>query len=167
MYRTIRNLVIAIPLATVGLTMVNVTAATAGPNGPIIIGQPEDKPDPHPKPKPKFDNDLPLKDAPKPKGPKAPKPVAKPQGGKQVVVPAAVAPKTEVAKKAVVVEVISAHGSADSIDRSDVLFVSGPAETKLTADTSDDSMDLTWLLIGGGIITASGAAFAARKRSNA
>jgi len=28
-------------------------------------------------------------------------------------------------------------------------------------------MDLTWLLIGGGIVTATGAAFAARKRSNA
>ncbi len=77
MNRIIRNLVIAVPLATVGLTMVNTAAATAGPNGPIIIGQPKDKPEPHPGPK--FDNDLPLKDAPKPKGPKdkAPKPPKK------------------------------------------------------------------------------------------
>ena len=37
MNRIIRNLVITIPLATVGLTMVNVTAATAGPNGPDVI----------------------------------------------------------------------------------------------------------------------------------
>ncbi|WP_344770988.1 hypothetical protein, partial [Aeromicrobium panaciterrae] len=40
MNRTIRNLVIAVPLATVGLTMVNVAAATAGPidpNFPIAI----------------------------------------------------------------------------------------------------------------------------------
>ena len=175
MNRTIRNLVIAVPLATVGLTMVNVAAATAGPNGPVIIIQPNGG-DPEPKP------DFPIKDAPKPKGPqdkaplpkpkpkdKAPKPAVKPQPntGVQVAAPKA-APKTDVATTTVAsVEVISAHGSADSIDRSDVLFVSGPAETKLAADTTDDSMDLTWLLIGGGIITASGAAFAARKRSNA
>ncbi len=167
MNRTIRNLVIAVPLATVGLTMVNTVAATAGPNGPIVIGQPEnDDPFPHPKPKPKFDNDLPLKDAPKPKKPapkpqpKAPKPAFQPKA--QVVV----APKAE--KKVVkAVETISAHGSADSIDRADILFVAGPAETVLVADNNDGGMDLTWLLVGGGIVTASGIAFAARKRSNA
>ncbi len=32
---------------------------------------------------------------------------------------------------------------------------------------SEGGLDLTWLLVGGGVITASGVAFAARKRSNA
>ncbi len=80
------------------------------------------------------------------------------------------APKAaKVEKKAVktVVETISAHGSADSIDRADVLFVAGPAETELVAEDTDGGFDITWLLVGGGIVTASGAAFAARKRSNA
>ena len=148
MNRTIRNLVIAVPLATVGLTMVNTAAATAGPNGPIILGQPE-------KPKDK---------APKPQ-PKAPKPVAQPQNQ---VVAAPQAAKVEKKAAKVVVETVSAHGSADSIDRADTLFVAAPAETKLAANTTDDGgMDLTWLLIGGGLVTASGAAFAARKRNNA
>ena len=162
MNRTIRNLVIAIPLTTVGLTMVNATAATAGPNGPDVIVIKPKGGDPLP-PKPKFDNDLPIKDAPKPKKP-APKPAPQPQGGNQVVAPKAADTTAEETKD---VDVISAHGSADSIDRADTLFVAGPAETTLTTDTTDDSMDLTWLLLGGGIVTASGIAFAARKRTNA
>lgn len=149
MNRTIRNLVIAVPLATVGFTMVNATAATAGPNGPVVIGQPETKPEPHPGPK--FNKDLPLKDAPKPKEPKPqPKPVAQPQ--------------VEVVEEK---KVVSAKGSPDSIDRSDNLFVAGPAEVELVAEDTDGGFDMTWLLVGGGVVTASGIAFAARKRTNA
>ncbi|MDR7085165.1 outer membrane biosynthesis protein TonB [Aeromicrobium panaciterrae] len=155
MNRIIRNLVIAVPLATVGFTMVNATAATAGPNDqdlPIVI-----KPkggDPEPKP------DFPIKDAPKPNKPKPqPKPAPKPQ---------VVVPQADVVEEKKVVKVISAKGSPDSIDRSENLFVAGPAETELVADDSDNSgLDITWLLVGGGVVTASGIAFAARKRANA
>lgn len=83
MKRFIRNLVIAVPLATVGFTMVNATAATAGPNGPVIIVQPEVEPEPHPGPK--FDKDLPLQNAPKPKAPK-PQPKPQPAAQPQVIV---------------------------------------------------------------------------------
>jgi hypothetical protein len=38
---------------------------------------------------------------------------------------------------------------------------------ELVAAGTDGGFDLTWLLVGGGIVTASGAAFAARKRSDA
>ena len=163
MNRIIRNLVITIPLATVGLTMVNVTAATAGPNGPDVIVIKPKGGDPLP-PKPPKNLDLPVKDAPKPKGPndKAPKPAPKPQGGNEVAAAPKAADKTDE-----VVEVISAKGSPDSIDRNEALFVAGPAETTLVADDSDNGVDLTWLLLGGGIVTASGIAFAARKRTNA
>ena len=178
MNRTIRNLIIAVPLAAAGFTMVGATAATAGPNGPVIIIQPNGG-DPEPKP------DFPIKDAPKPKGPqdkaplpkdngpkdKAPKPAAKPQpqGGTQTAAPTAARSEVETKKKAAkaVVEVVSAKGSPDSIDRSDDLFAVGAFETELVAQDTDGGLDLTWLLIGGGIVTASGIAFAARKRSNA
>ncbi|MEO6604433.1 MAG: hypothetical protein ABIN55_02345 [Aeromicrobium sp.] len=165
MNRIIRNLVIAVPLATVGLTMVSTGAANAELNDPMIIVQPE----PPKPPKPGFDNDLPIKDAPKPQGPKdladAPKNTSpKPQGGNQVNVPGTVVETVKSDK--VAAEVVSAKGSPDSIDRSDALVVAGPAETTLVANESDNGMDLTWLLIGGGIVTASGIAFAARKRTS-
>ena len=171
MNRTIRNLVIAVPLTTVGFTMVGATAATAGgpndPNFPIAIPDkpkgPKDIAIPEPKdPKP----DLPWADAPKNDGPKdkAPKPQSQPTGP-TVVAQADQDIKVEADKEKA--EVVSAHGSADSIDRSDVLFVAGPAETTLVANDSDNGMDLTWFLVGGGIVTASGIAFAARKRANA
>ncbi len=171
MNRTIRNLVIAVPLATVGFTMVGTAAATAGPNDPnfpIAIPEkpkgPQDKAPVPPKPKQPQDK------APMPKdnGPKdkAPKPAAKPQpqGGAQAAAPVA---KVEKADKVVVAEVISAKGSPDSIDRSDVLFFAGPAEATLEVAESDNGMDMTWLLIGGGLLTVSGVAFAARKRTSA
>ncbi|MEO6604845.1 MAG: hypothetical protein ABIN55_04460, partial [Aeromicrobium sp.] len=157
---------IAVPLATVGLTMVSTGAANAEFNGPDVIVQPEP-----PKP-PKGPQDI--QDAPKPKGPKdladapkdnAPKPAAQPQAGNQIIVPDAVVETVKADK--VVAETVSAKGSPDSIDRSDTLFVAGPAETTLAVAENDNGMDLTWLLVGGGIVTASGIAFAARKRTNA
>ena len=149
MNRTIRNLIVAAPLATIALTVIPVGAATAGPNDqdlPIVI-----KPkggDPLP-PKPKFDDDLPLKPAPKPTqpDPKPTQPAPKPQGGGQVVVPPKAADKTDE-----VTEVVDQSGGLT------------PAETTQSSDTSDNGMDLTWLLVGGGVVTASGIAFAARKR---
>ncbi|WP_344770989.1 hypothetical protein, partial [Aeromicrobium panaciterrae] len=77
------------------------------------------------------------------------------------------APTVDTKKADTADEVVSAHGSADSIDRTDALFAGGPAETELTATTDDGGLDLTWLLLGGGVVTASGIAFAARKRANA
>ncbi len=171
MKRIIRNLVIAVPLATVGLTVANTGAAIAGPNGPVIIVQPKDDPQPPngPKdiadaPKPKGPKDI--ADAPKDDGPKdkAPKPQSLPTGpATQPQQPQ----ETVKVVKAVEKTVVSAKGSPDSIDRSDNLFVAGPAEAELVADDTTGGLDLTWLLLGGGIVTASGLALAARKRANA
>ncbi len=173
MNRTVRNLIVAAPLATIALTLAPISAATAGPNGPVIIVQPKGDPQP-----PKGPKDI--KDAPKPKGPqdkaplpkpkpkdKAPKPAAKPKPKADTQVAAQVTARTikaDVAVAVTPVEVVSAKGSPDSIDRSDSLFAGEPFETALVA-SDDASLDLTWLLLGGGIVTASGIAFAARRRS--
>ncbi|MDR7085954.1 hypothetical protein J2X11_000793 [Aeromicrobium panaciterrae] len=169
MNRTIRNLVIAVPLATVGFTMVGATAATAGPNGPVIIIQPNGG-DPEP-PKPKPQDKAPV---PQPKGPQDKAPVPQPKGPQdKAPAPqpqAPQAPDTDTAEKkeAKVVAVDSAKGSPDSIDRSEDLFAGEAFETELVADDTDNGgLDITWLLVGGGIVTASGIAFAASKRANA
>ena len=172
MKRIICNLVIAVPLATVGLTVVTTGGAIAGPNGPVVIGQPKNDPQP---PKPDFPIAIPDKPKgpqdkaplPKPQKPqdKAPKPAAKPQpqGGSGTAAPAD-AVKTE--KK--VAEVISTKGSPDSIDRSEGLLADDAFETELVvAEDTAGGLGITWLLVGGGIVTASGLAFAARKRTNA
>lgn len=161
MNRTIRNLVIAAPLVLVGITAVPTAAMADGFD--IAIPDPP-KPEPHPAPD--FDNDLPLSDAPKPKDPK-PQPKPQPNGG-GTDAPAPVVQDvkdTDTKKKAK--KVVSAKGSPDSIDRDEDLFVAGPAEVELAAGDTDNGMDLTWLLVGGGVVTASGIAFAARKRTNA
>ena len=151
MNRTIRTLIVAAPLATIALTVVPISAATAGPNGPDVLVIKPKGGDPLP-PKPQDKAPKPKPQPPKGPGVKAPKPQAQ---GPQV----AAAPQAD--DTAVMT---SAKGSADSIDRNDNLVVSGPAETELVADNNGGGMDLTWLLVGGGIVTASGIAFAARKR---
>ena len=161
MNRIIRNLVIAAPLVLVGITAAPAAAMAEG----FDIAIPEPKPEPPkdiaiPKPDPK--PDFPLADAPKPQ---APKPGANPQSNPQGPQAADEAVKVE-KKKAK--KVVSAKGSPDSIDRSEDLFASEAFETELVvAEDTDGGLDLAWLLVGGGIVTASGLAFAARKRSNA
>ncbi|WP_332641954.1 hypothetical protein [Aeromicrobium sp.] len=159
MNRTIRNLIVAAPLVLVGITVAPAAAMADG----FDIGIPENKPEPHPGPG--FDNDLPLADKPDTKDPKPqPKPQPKPNGPASV--PQATDGTVEVEKKKAK-KVVSAKGSPDSIDRSENLFVAGPAEVELAADTDNGGLDMTWLLVGGGVVTASGIAFAARKRTNA
>ena len=161
MNRIIRNLVIAAPLVLVGITAAPAAAMAEG----FDIAIPEPKPEPPkdiaiPKPDPK--PDFPLADAPKPQ---APKPGANPQSNPQGALAADEAVKVE-KKKAK--KVVSAKGSPDSIDRSEDLFANEAFETELVvAEDTDGGLDLAWLLVGGGIVTASGLAFAARKRSNA
>lgn len=175
MNRTIRNLIVAAPLATIALTLVPMGAATAGPNGPVVIAIPKGDPHPgpkdiaipEPKPKPQGPQDKAAK--PQPKGPqdKAPKPAAKPAPkpqapqaqGSQV---ATKADTTEAAPVVAEVVVDSAKGSPDSIDRNDNLFASVPVE--LVAEESDGGIDMAWLLAGGALVTVTGVAFAARKR---
>jgi hypothetical protein len=162
MNRTIRNLVIAAPLVLAGITVAPGAAMADG----FDIGIPEPQPQP-----PK---DIAIPDPPKPpKGPQdladAPKPQApKPQpngGDTGTDAPAAGDVKDADTKKEA--KVVSAKGSPDSIDRDENLFVAGPAEVQLGDDTDNGGMDLSWLLVGGGVVTASGIAFAARKRTNA
>ena len=162
MNRTIRNLVIAAPLVLVGITAAPAAAMADG----FDIAIPEPKPEPpkdiaNPEPTqpPKGPQDL--ADAPKPQAPK-PQPNG---GGTGTNTPVDTDVKDADTKKEA--KVVSAKGSPDSIDRDENLFVAGPAEVELADDSDNGGMDLTWLLVGGGVVTASGIAFAARKRTNA
>ncbi len=96
MNRTIRNLVVAAPLAAIAFTLVPVGAATAGPNGPNVIAIPQGGPDPQPGPKdftipkPKPEPEPPQDLAPNPPaGPQddAPPPAPEPQPEKSTLPP--------------------------------------------------------------------------------
>ncbi len=166
MNRTIRNLVIAAPLVLVGITAAPAAAMADGFD--IVLppndGDPEQPPqDKAPLPQPKPPQDKAPLPQPKPPQDKAPLPQAQPNGGTDASAPVVKDAKTKKEAK----KVVSAKGSPDSIDRNENLFVAGPAEVELVADNNNGGMDLTWLLVGGGVVTASGIAFAARKRANA
>lgn len=175
----IRNLIVAAPLATAALTMVP-TSATAA-DGPIIIAQPDTEPKiddiaiPEPKPiDPKDKIAL-----PEPKPPvddKAPKPKpTQPDGPDGITNP----------------EPCPTHGSCGNDDKDgpsngggddgsdddstpaaevnkvqadDTIVLPNRIDAGLAAEQSDDGLELTWLLAGGALVTATGAALALRTR---
>lgn len=183
MNSTIRNLIIAAPLATAALTMVPTSAmATEGPVN--IIAQPHTDPQPLdniaiPEPEPAEPIDKIAAPKPKPPvddkvGPK-PKPT-QPDGPDVITNP----------------EPCPTHGdcgdddkdgpgngggddSSDETDKvnkiqaDDTVEVPSRIDAGLAAEQSDGSLDLAWLLAGGALVTASGAALAlrARKRQTA
>jgi hypothetical protein len=174
MNRTIRNLIVAAPLATFALTMTPGTAMAFGPQPPIGIPTPDphpgpkDKaPKPQPKP-PKGPGDLAIP-KPKPAQPKPgqPKPAQpQPNGGNTG------APQTGTATEAKHAKVKTTKTEAAiRVPEACLMHVecsgSAPAESVSAAvvPNEQDGMELTWLLAGGAIVTASGIAIAAAKRS--
>lgn len=174
MKRTICNLIVAAPLTMIALT---VTPSTAMAFDPMPIGTPTPDPDPGP-------GDI--SDKPNP-----PKP---PQGPGDLAIPKPVQPKPNQPKPAQPTANTGgqqADGQASATDTD-----AGPGKTESAVTVPDaclihdlecnaaapvekvsaatpqgdpDGMDLTWLLAGGAIVSATGVAFAARKhsRSNA
>ncbi|MCW2800496.1 MAG: hypothetical protein JWQ70_1968 [Aeromicrobium sp.] len=165
MNRTIRNIIVAAPIATFALTMTPGTAMAFGPQPPIGIPTPDPHPGPKdkaPKPQPKKPNgpgDLAI---PKPK-PVQPKPGNNNPGGQ----PTGTAGADDANGKATDTE--SAITVPDACLTHDLeCNASAPVEKVAAAAAQDDEdgVELAWLLAGGALVTVSGVAFAARKRSH-
>ena len=186
MNRIIRNLIVAAPLATAplataALTMVPTSAMAS--DGPIIIVQPHTDPQPPidklaipdpvepkdkialPKPKPPVEPNDKIAPKPKPSQPDGPDVITNPEpcpthgvcgnddkdgpgnGGGD-----------------------DSSGDTDTVDQVNKTQAEGPVEVPtridagLAADESDSGLELTWLLAGGALVTASGAAIALRAR---
>jgi len=163
MKRTITALLIAVPLS-LGTVTLTAGVASAEVNGEIALPKPAD-------PDPKGPGEF--ADAPKPKGPQGPKdkaPAPKPKGPKDKAPAPAPAPapqpqpqaqpesKTPVKTDEATEQVLwSAASLREKNFLPDVETVAGDAVV------GAQGMDLSWLLIGGALVTASGAAFAGRR----
>ena len=151
MNRTIiRNLIVALPMAATAITMA--PGAAMADDGPIIV-----LPTPDPGPQGPDDKDGPNPGPVDPTGPgdlTAPQPCPTHGGGEECE-PDGDEPEIDVQSGG------GLHPKAESI----------PVPTRIDAGVapqSDGGLELSWLLAGGGLVTASGAAFAARRiRSNA
>ncbi|MEV7396597.1 hypothetical protein [Aeromicrobium sp. NPDC092404] len=191
MNSTIRNLIIAAPLATVAATMVPAAAMATEP-GPVIIVQPKADPTPDldiapaPKPtQPKGPGDLApapkptqpkgpgdLSDAPKPDGPKgpgdlsdAPKPDGPKGPGDLLDAPKPKDPEAPGDKGGDTPKGGNAGGN-ETVPAADTFTVPNRVDAGLAAEQQQDGgLDLAWLFAGGLAVTASGVAFAARRRT--
>jgi len=187
MNATIRNLIVAVPLATAALTMVPAAAMATEP-GPVIIVPPHTDPQPDldikapaPKPTPpKGPGDL--SDAPKPDKPKgpgdlsdAPKP-DKPKGpgdlsdapkphGPNGPGDLSDAPKPDKPTDGGNGKGESKNSVDDVVDTRDTVELPNRIDAGLASEQQDQGLDLAWLFAGGFAVTASGAAFAVRKRT--
>ena len=187
MNATIRNLIVAVPLATAALTMVPAAAMATEP-GPVIIVPPHTDPQPDldikapaPKPTPpKGPGDL--SDAPKPDKPKgpgdlsdAPKP-DKPKGpgdlsdapkphGPNGPGDLSDAPKPDKPTDGGNGKGESKNSVDDVVDTRDTVELPNRIDAGLASEQQDQGLDLAWLFAGGLAVTASGAAFAVRKRT--
>ena len=156
MNTTIRNLIVAAPLATAAFTLVP-AAATAAEPGPVIV-VPH-----HTDPQPELDK---LAPAPKPEEPKdkvvAPKPTQL-DGPDEITNPAPCPTHG--------VECSPNDGgkddeSTDSVDDAvDTVKLPNRVDAGVAAEEQVGELDLAWLFAGGLAVTASGVAFAARKRT--
>lgn len=165
MKRTIATLLIAVPLS-IGTVTLTAGVASADVNDQIILPKPAD-PDPKgpgeftdaPKPKgPQGPKDK--APAPKPKGPqdKAPVPAPKPQPKPQSQPKAQPEPKAAAENDRPAEQTM---WTAASLREKNFL-----PQVEIAADdvaNDEQGMDLSWLLIGGALVTASGAAFAGRR----
>jgi len=187
MNRIIRNLIVAAPLATAAFTMVPTSAMAS--DGPVIIVQPNTDPEPPvdkiaiPKPKPPVEpkDKIALPKPKPPVGPKdkvAPKPKPTHPDGPDVITNPQPCPT---------------HGTCGNDDDKDGPNNGGGGKDDGTNDTTptvdvaevpatdtvelptridagladeqnDGGLDLVWLLAGGAVVTASGAALALRAR---
>jgi hypothetical protein len=191
MNTTIRNLIIAAPLATAAFTMVPAAAMASEP-APVIILPPNTDPQPDldiaiPAPEPKDPQDKApapkpaepkgpqdLSDAPKPKGPgdianPEPEPTH-PDGPGDLTNPKP-CPTHGVDCTPDTDEPNGGNGGKDgeakkSVDDVvDTVALPNRIDAGLASEEQDGGLDLAWLFAGGLAVTASGAAFAVRKRT--
>ena len=165
MNRTIRNLIVAAPIATFALTMTPGSAMAFGPQPPIGIPTPDPHPGPKdkaPKPQPKKPNGPGDIAIPKPK-PVQPKPGNNNPGGQPTGTTGADDADAKTSDKESAVTVPDACLTHDL-----ECNASAPVEKVAPAAVQDDEdgIELAWLLAGGALVTVSGVAFAARKRSH-
>ncbi|TXL61219.1 hypothetical protein [Aeromicrobium terrae] len=177
MNSTITKLAIAAPLATIGLALVPAAAMAEVP-GPVVIGQPAPGPQDGPKDKAPVPQPGP-QDGPKDKAPV-------PQPGPQDGPDDKDGPKTDPVDPDGPGGVITnpqpcpTHGvdcdgkddpedgdEPTGEDRDDVGTVSLPKRIdagEASATEQGDDLELGWLIAGGALVTASGAALAVRAR---
>ena len=176
MNRIIRNLIVAAPLATAALTMVPTSAMAS--DGPIIIAQPHTDPQPPidkiaaPEPEPVEPKDKAA--LPKPKPPVddkvGPKPKPTQPDGPDVITNPEPCPTHGVCGNDDKDGPGNGDGSSDDVDKvnkdqsDDSVEVPTRIDAGLAADETDSGLELTWLLAGGALVTASGAALALRAR---
>lgn len=185
MNSTIRNLIIAAPLATAAFTMVPAAAMATEP-GPVIVLPPHTDPEP----------DLDVIAAPKPVEPKdpqdkapAPKPT-KPKGPGDITNPEPEPTHPDGPGDITNPEPCPTHGvdctdddgpkdgdepngggngggeEKNSVDDvADTVELPNRIDAGLASEEQDNGLDLAWLFAGGLAVTASGAAFAVRKRT--
>lgn len=180
MNTTIRNLMIAAPLATAALTMVPAAAMASEP-GPVVIVQPHTDPQP----------DLDIVAAPesvKPKGPQDKAPLPMPEAPDDKVGPAPKPTQPDGPDVITNPQPCPTHGvdcppdkdeptdgdepnggeSKSSVDDVvDTLQLPNRVDAGLAAAQQDEGLDIAWLFAGGLAVTASGVAFAVRKRTGA
>ena len=168
MNRTIRNLVIAVTARHRRLHHGPRRSRHGWPQRLRLIAIPKE-----PKPEPPKRHRDPASRSPKPKGPKDLADAPKPQGPQAAAQRSPQAPPRRVDQD--VKDAKPRRPMRSSAPRVRPTRSTAPTtcsspvrpKTTLVADNNDGGMDLTWLLVGGGIVTASGIAFAARKRTNA
>lgn len=186
MNTTIRNLIIAAPLATAAFTMVPAAAMASEP-GPVIILPPHTDPEP--------EAELDIVAAPKPVEPKGPQdkaPAPKPEAPDDKVGPAPKPTQPDGPDVITNPEPCPTHGvdctpdkdepkdgdepngggnggngeEKNSVDGvADTVELPNRIDAGLASEEQDGGMELAWLFAGGLAVTASGAAFAVRKRT--
>ena len=189
MNTTIRNLIVAAPLAAAALTMVPAAAMATEP-GPVIIVQP------HTDPTPELDIAAPKPEPVAPKGPQDKAPAPKPEAPDDKVGPKPKPTQPDGPDVITNPQPCPTHGvdctpadepkggdgngggggddsreaaeEPSSVDEVvDTVELPNRVDAGLAAEQQDGSLDLAWLFAGGLAVTASGVAFVVRKRSGA
>ncbi|KAA1395515.1 hypothetical protein [Aeromicrobium ginsengisoli] len=186
MNRIIRNLIVAAPLATAALTMVSTSAMAT--DGPVIIAQPHTDPQPPiddiaiPEPKPVDPKDKVALPEPKPpvdpEDKVAPKPKPTHPDGPDVITNPEPCPTHGTCGNDDKDGPNNGGGKDDSSDETepvaDVAEVPSTDTVKLPTridagladEQTEGGLELVWLLAGGALVTASGAAIALRARKS-
>lgn len=172
MKRTVRILALAAPLATVAISL-GATPALADPGDPDVLTQPTGHGDPEPKPV--IDDKAPLpddpdqpdvpddKDGPNNDGDPEPDPgdgpddKAGPNPGD--------GPDDKDGPKPGDTDEKEPGDKGDDNSSADAIIT--PTRIDAGAGARDEGMELAWLLAGGALVTASGAAYAVRRRARA
>lgn len=179
MNATIRNLMIAAPLATAAFTMIP-AAATAAEPAPVIIVQPNTDP------QPELDIAAPASEPVEPKGPQDKAPAPQPEAPDDKVGPQPKPTQPDGPDVITNPEPCPTHGvdctpddepndggdggnggeDENSVDDVvDTVQLPNRVDAGLASEEQDGGLDAAWLFAGGLAVTASGAALAVRRRT--